>query len=87
MDLLRRRLVNFLFPSKPDFYEGVVAPWCNPLTLQPEQPGEMGSSPGRAPPLKRHNKGRGFDLVCSTSAIPALGADKRNFTFTISIKS
>ena len=37
--------------------EGVVAPWCNPLTLQPEQSGGVGSSPGRAPPLERHDKG------------------------------
>ena len=40
--------------------EGVVALWCNPLTLQPEQPGGVGSSPGRAPPLKRHDKWRGL---------------------------
>ena len=33
--------------------EGVVAPWCNPLKLQPEQSGGVGSSPGRAPPLWR----------------------------------
>ena len=26
-------------------FEGVVAPWCNPLTLQPEQSGGVGSSP------------------------------------------
>ena len=38
-------------------YEGVVAQWCNPLTLQPEQSGGVGSSPGRAPPLERHDKG------------------------------
>ena len=25
--------------------EGVVVPWCNPLTLQPEQSGGMGSIP------------------------------------------
>ena len=37
--------------------EGVVAPWCNPLTLQPEQSGGVGSSPGRTPPLERHDKG------------------------------
>ena len=35
----------------------VVAPLCNPLTLQPEQSGGVGSSPGRAPPLERHDKG------------------------------
>ena len=38
--------------------EGVVAPWCNPLTLQPEHSsGEVSSSPSRAPPLERHDKG------------------------------
>ena len=37
--------------------EGVVAPWCNPLTLQPEQSGTVGSNPGRPPPLERHDKG------------------------------
>ena len=34
-----------------------MAPWCNPLTLQPEQSGGVGSNPGRAPPLERHDKG------------------------------
>ena len=43
--------LNFLF------IEVVVAPWCNPLTLQPEQSGGVGSNPGRAPPLDRHDKG------------------------------
>ena len=37
--------------------EGVVALWCNPLTLQPEQSGGVGSNSGRAPPLERHDKG------------------------------
>ena len=37
--------------------EGVVAPWCKPLTLQLEQSGGVGSSPSRAPPLERHDKG------------------------------
>ena len=43
---------NFL-----DSLEGVVGPWCNPLTLQQEQAGGMGWSPDRAPPLERHDKG------------------------------
>ena len=52
----------FLFHCKLQFtncifIEGVVAPWCNPLTLQPEQSGGVGSNPGRAPPLERHDKG------------------------------
>ena len=34
----------------------VVAPWCNPLTLQTEQSGGVGSNSGRAPPLERHDK-------------------------------
>ena len=37
--------------------EGVVVPWCNPLTLQPERSGGVGSSPGRAQPLERYDKG------------------------------
>ena len=37
--------------------EGVVAQWCNPLTLQSEQSRRVGSIPGRAPPLERHDKG------------------------------
>ena len=38
------------------FY-GVVAQWCNRLILQPEQSGGVGSKPGGAPPLERHDKG------------------------------
>ena len=37
--------------------EGVVALWCNPLTLQPQQSRGVGSNPSRAPPLKCHGKG------------------------------
>ena len=52
--------------------EGVVAPWCNPLTLQPEQSGGVGSSPGRVPPLERHDKGSrtrlGLLYFCDPSA-------------------
>ena len=51
---------------------GVVAPWCNPLTLQPEQSGGVGSSPGRAPSLERHDKGSrtrlGLLYFCDPSA-------------------
>ena len=50
------------FFTKMHCIEGVVAPWCNPLTLQPEQSGGVGSNPGRAPPLERCDKGRGLDL-------------------------
>ena len=35
----------------------VVAQWSNLLTLQPEQSGGVGSIPGRAQPLERHDKG------------------------------
>ena len=53
-------------------FEGVVAPWCNPLTLQPEQSGGVGSSPGRAPSLERHDKGSrtrlGLLYFCDPSA-------------------
>ena len=52
--------------------EGVVAPWCNPLILQPEQSGGVGSSPGRAPPLEHHDKGSrtrlGLLYFCDSSA-------------------
>ena len=41
--------------------EGVVAQWCNPLTLKSEQSGGVGSNPGRTPPLERHDRGRGLD--------------------------
>ena len=51
---------------------GVVAPWCNPLTLQPEQSGDVGSNPGWAPPLERHDKGSrtrlGLLFFCDPSA-------------------
>ena len=36
--------------------EGVVAQWSNPLTLQPEQSGGVGSNTGTDPPLERHDK-------------------------------
>ena len=59
-----------------------MAPWCDSLTLQPEQSGGVGSNPGMAPPLERHDKGSRTRLGLLLSAIPALGAEKRNFTFT-----
>ena len=44
----------------------------DPLTLQPEQSGGVGSSPGRAPPLERHDKGSrtrlGLLYFCDPSA-------------------
>ena len=65
------KLLFFLELCKEDL-EGVVAQWCNPLTLQPEQSGGVGSSPGRAPLLERHDKGSrtrlGLLYFCDPSA-------------------
>ena len=44
------------FDNKTVTSEGVVAQWCNPLTLQPEQTDGVGSKPGRTPPLESHDK-------------------------------
>ena len=33
-----------------------MAQWCDPLTLQSEQSGGVGSILKRAPPLERHDK-------------------------------
>ena len=46
-------------------FEGVVALWCNPLTLQPEQSGGVGSKPSRVPPLELHEKGSQTHLALS----------------------
>ena len=55
-----------------DCIEGVVAQWCNPLTLKPEQSGGVGSSSGRTPPFERHDKGSrtrlGLLYFCDPSA-------------------
>ena len=52
--------------------EGVVAQWCNPLTLKPEQSGGVGSIPGRTPPLELHDKGSrtrlALNYFCDPSA-------------------
>ena len=53
----RYLLCAFLVPFLLNMLEGVVGPWCNSLTLQPEQSGGVGSSPGKAPLLERHDKG------------------------------
>ena len=37
--------------------EGVVAPWCNPLTLQLQKSRGVCSIPARTPPHERHDKG------------------------------
>ena len=36
--------------------QGVAAQWCDPLTLQPERSGGVGSIPSRTPSLERHDK-------------------------------
>ena len=41
--------------------EGVVAQWCNLMSLKEEQSGGVGSIPSGTPPLERHEKGRGLD--------------------------
>ena len=52
--------------------EGVVVQWCNSQTLQPKQSGGVDSKPGRAPQLKRHDKGSltrlAFSYFCDSSA-------------------
>ena len=59
-----------------------MAPWCNPLTLQPNQSGGMGSIPGRTPPHERLDKGSQTRLGLLYFCVPALGTENRNFTFT-----
>ena len=55
--------------------EDVVAPWCNPLTLQPEHSRGVGSKPVRAPPLERHDKRSrtriALSYFCATSPSPS----------------
>ena len=70
-----------LFQEFPVNYEGVVVQWCNPLTLKPEQSGALGSIPDGPHHLSIMTRGRGLDKRLATSAIPALGAKNRNFTF------
>ena len=62
--------------------KGVVALWCNPPTLQPDHSGGVGPIHDRTPPLNVMTRGRGPDWVCSVSAIPALGTEKRNSTIS-----
>ena len=51
--------------------EGVVAQWCNPLTLKLEQSGGVGSIPGKTPPLERHDKGSRTRLALSYFCDPS----------------
>ena len=58
-----------------DLYS-IVAQWCNPLNLKPEQSGcqsgRVGLIPDRTPPLERHDKGSrtrlGLLYFCDPSA-------------------
>ena len=59
-----------------------MAQWCNPLTLKSEQSRGVGSSPGRTPPLERHDKASRTQLGLLYFCDPALGAKNRNFTYT-----
>ena len=45
------------------FHDGVVVPLCNPLTLQPEQSGRVGSIPGRTPQWSVMTRRRGLDSL------------------------
>ena len=45
--------------------KGVVAQWCNPHTLQPEQSDRVGLIPSRGPPLEHHDKESQTQLVLS----------------------
>ena len=40
-----------------------MAQWCNPLTVQPEKSGGMGSIPGRAHHLSVMTWGRRLDSI------------------------
>ena len=51
--------------------EGVVAQWCNPLTLKSEQSGGVGSRRDRASPLERHEKGSRTRLALSYFCDPS----------------
>ena len=63
---------RFLITQLTDI-EDVVAQWCNPVTLKPEQSFGVGSMPGRAPSLERHDKGSQIRLsllyFCDPSAL------------------
>ena len=52
-------------------FEGVVAQWCNPRTLQSEQSGGVGLIPGRAQQLERHDKGSWTRLALSYFCDPS----------------
>ena len=65
----RKRTV--IIKMEGNFFEGFVAQWYNPLTLQPERSGGVGSIPGKASPLERHDKGPRTRLPLSYCCDPS----------------
>ena len=65
-----------------------MAQWCNPLTLQPEQSGEVGSRRGRASPLERHDKGSQTQLALGAkpATSPSSSSSSSSYLITISIQ-
>ena len=51
--------------------KGVVAQWCNPLALQSDHSGGVGSIPGRTPLIEHHDKGSRTRLALSYFCDPA----------------
>ena len=51
------RAADFYDTSDSKRKEDVVAQWFDPLSLQPEQSGGVGSKLDRAPLIERHDKG------------------------------
>ena len=51
--------------------EGVVAQWCDPMTLKPEQSGGVGSRCDRASPLERHDNGSRTQFALSCFCDPS----------------
>ena len=49
---------KFLATQTTPFNEGIMAQWCNPLTLQAEQSGGVGSIIGRPQHLSAMTMGR-----------------------------
>ena len=56
-----------------NFYEDVMVPCCNPLTLHLEQSDGVGLNPCRAPPLECHDKGSQAPLGLLYFGILVLG--------------
>ena len=62
-------------------YEGVVAQWCNPLTLKSEQSSGVGSISGRTPPFERHSKNSRTRLGLLDICDPCAWRKKLQFHF------